>query len=208
MKPLMIFMLYILPLFCFGQKRLYGIEHSKGIPVGLEIGAEAPNFLGRDIQSGQPIEMKKLISEGALVIIFYRGAWCPVCNRYLSGFQDSIEMIQDVGAQVLAIGPETEDNVEKTIEASDWKGMVISDKQGLIMDDFKVSFDVRKAYQRKIKTVLSADIAEQNDQEEARLPVPATYIVNSHGKIFWRHFDLNYKNRASVKEILEALKNQ
>ena len=46
---------------------------------------------------------------------------------------------------------------------------------------------------------------ENNNQEEAKLPVPATYIIGKDGLIKWRHFNYNYSQRASVKEILDNL---
>jgi len=208
MKYLSLFLLLFVPLLSSCQKNQYGIEESSGIPEGLQVGMEAPNFQGIDILSERPVQLQTLLQDGPLVLLFYRGAWCPVCNRHLSGFQDSIDMIRAVGAQVIAIGPESKDNALKTADQSAWKGMVLSDAVGQIMDSYEVSFNVSKAYQRKIKTFLSADIAEYNDQEEAWLPVPATYIINKQGVIAWRHFDLNYKNRASVAEILKALNNQ
>jgi hypothetical protein len=37
------------------------------------------------------------------------------------------------------------------------------------------------------------------------LPVPATYIINRDGSIVYRQFDLNYGNRASIKNMLANL---
>jgi peroxiredoxin len=53
--------------------------------------------------------------------------------------------------------------------------------------------------------VLSADIARTNNQKDAQLPVPATYIINTDRQIVARQFDVNYKNRASVRWVLENL---
>jgi peroxiredoxin len=64
---------------------------------------------------------------------------------------------------------------------------------------------VSDAYQQKIQKMLSADIARTNNQKEAQLPVPATYIINSEQEIVARQFDVNYKNRASVSWMLENL---
>jgi hypothetical protein len=42
-------------------------------------------------------------------------------------------------------------------------------------------------------------------QSEAKLLVPATYVINPKGEIVFRHFDYDYKNRASVNAMLAAL---
>ncbi len=74
-----------------------------------------------------------------------------------------------------------------------------------IIRAYGVSFRVTDSYNRKIKFGLMTDIASNNGQEEATLPIPATYIIDRDGSIIARQFDPDYKNRASVKWILDHL---
>ncbi|MCI0751323.1 MAG: hypothetical protein L0Y35_05760, partial [Flammeovirgaceae bacterium] len=39
----------------------------------------------------------------------------------------------------------------------------------------------------------------------ANLPVPAVYVINSSGKIVYKHFDPDYRKRPAIKQILSAL---
>jgi peroxiredoxin len=73
------------------------------------------------------------------------------------------------------------------------------------MKDYEVMFTVTKAYQEKIKSSYSIDIAENNGRDAARLPVPATYIINRDGIVVALQFDPDYKNRASVNWMLKNL---
>ena len=57
----------------------------------------------------------------------------------------------------------------------------------------------------KFIRALSADIAAYNGREAARLPVPATYIINKDGIIVAVQFNPDYKNRATVKWMLQNL---
>jgi peroxiredoxin len=66
-------------------------------------------------------------------------------------------------------------------------------------------FRVTKDYQDKILSSESIDIAKNNGREAARLPVPATYIINREGIIVAVQFDPDYKNRASVKWMIKNL---
>lgn len=180
----------------------YGIDTS-GVepPTGLSIGDIAPNFQIKD-QRNNKIELSELLKEGPVVIIFYRGNWCPICSRYLSNLKDSLTFITNNGVKVVAVSPETDINVEKTSKKMPADLIIISDKNEKIMEDYKVVFNVTESYQKKIKRFLFADIAKHNGKEKARLPIPATFIVDKNGMIVYRHFDLNYKNRASVNDIL------
>jgi peroxiredoxin len=73
------------------------------------------------------------------------------------------------------------------------------------MKDYDVMFDVTKEYQDKILTRLSIDIAKNNGRDSARLPVPATYIINREGIIVAVQFDPDYHNRATVRWMLQNL---
>ena len=139
------------------------------------------------------------------MLFFYRGYWCPVCNDYLKDYQDSLKMISEKGVAVVAVTPETSENVSKTRNKTGAAFTIISDSTGRIMEKYDVKFKVTNGYQRMVKAGLFTDVAETNGQEKAYLPVPATYLINRDGIIEWKHFNTNYKKRASVKDILKAV---
>ncbi len=183
----------------------FGIETNKSkIPYGLKAGDKAPDFTGYD-QTGKQVELKKLLESGPLVMFFYRGKWCSVCSKYLNNYQDSLKIITDQGFNVVAITPESIENVEQTVKLHNLTFRVIYDCQEKIMKDYDVMFNVTKAYQDKILSSSSIDIAKNNGRDTARLPVPATFIINSEGIIVAVHFDPDYNNRASVKWMLKNL---
>jgi peroxiredoxin len=183
----------------------YGME-SEGhhIPSGLKVGDKAPDFTGYD-QKGKQITLSKLLEQGPAIMFFYRGKWCPVCSRYLNSYQDSLKVLTDQGFSVVAITPESIENVEQTVKVHNLTFTVIYDCQEKIMADYDVMFDVTNAYQEKIKSAFSISIAENNGRDSARLPVPATYIINREGFIVAVQFDPDYKNRATVKWMMQNL---
>jgi peroxiredoxin len=73
------------------------------------------------------------------------------------------------------------------------------------MKDYDVMYSVTKDYQDKIKSSSSIDIALNNGRDSARLPVPATYIINKDGIIVAVQFDPDYTNRATVKWMLKNM---
>jgi peroxiredoxin len=181
---------------------MFGIDTiDSHIPLGLKVGDKAPDFSGYD-QTGKMVDSKKLLEKGPVVLFFYRGKWCSYCNKYLDYYQDSLNIITDQGFNVIAITPESIENVEQTVKFHKVTFTVVYDCQEKIMKDFDVMFNVTKAYQDKLLSSLSTDIAKNNGRDAAHLPVPATFIINMQGIITAVRFDPDYRNRASVKWML------
>ena len=195
---------------CNAQKKTtydkYGMKETANqkLPKGLEVGTAAPDFKAMN-QDEEEVVLSEVLAEQSVVLFFYRGEWCPLCSRYLSNFQDSLAFVEAQNVKVIAVTPEKLESSEKMLEKTGAEFIVVNDADKSIAKKYDVLFGVTEAYQKKIKTLLFTDIAKNNEEEEANLPVPATYIINRKGEIVYRHFDINYKNRASVKEILANL---
>ena len=167
------------------------------------VGDKAPQFQGID-NNGKTFDLKKQLKHGDVVIVFYRGQWCPFCNKELSQLNDSISLIKAKGATVIAISPETRENVLKTIKKTKASYPIISDSAMAIMKMYNVNFSVDEATQIKYKKY-GIDFSEANGSNGANLPVPATYIVGKDGLIKYAFFNPDYKVRSSVQDLLAHL---
>lgn len=177
--------------------------YAQEAPEGLFIRSKAPDFKGTD-QYDKEVRLKDLLKEGKVVLVFYRGQWCPFCNRQLSALQDSLQFIIDKGATLLAVSPEKSEMVEKTIEKTKAQYSVLHDKDLKIMKAYKVAFEVPENTVTRYRNA-GLDLEKLNGENGANLPVPAVYIIDKESTITYRFFDENYKKRPSVKEILDNL---
>ena len=174
-------------------------------PEGLFINSKAPEFKGKD-QNGNEIVLKDLRKKGPVVIIFYRGYWCPYCNRELQKLEDSLQSIKGKGAQLIAITPEKQEGVAKTIEKTKASYPIITDEELKIMKAYDVAYLVDTKTIDRYK-MASIDLAANNGQKPdgVYLPVPAVYIIGKDGEIKYRFFEEDYKKQAGVKDILNNL---
>ena len=174
-------------------------------PEGLFINSKAPDFKGKD-QNGNEIALKDLRKKGPVVIIFYRGYWCPYCNKELQKLEDSLQLIKEKGAQLIAITPEKQEGIAKTIEKTKASYPIISDDELKIMKAYDVAYQVDTKTIDRYK-MASIDLAANNGQkpDAVYLPVPAVYIIGKDGEIKYRFFEEDYKKQAAVKDILSNL---
>lgn len=172
-------------------------------PEGLKMGDTAPDINAMD-QDGKKVQLKELLKKGDVVVIFYRGQWCPYCSKQLSKVNDSLSFLSAKGASVIAVTPETADNIKKTIEKTKAAYPIIEDKNMTIMKNYQVNFAVDEKTVEKYKAY-GIDFDKSNGSNGANLPVPATYIIGQDGKIKYAFFNPDYRQRPSVKDILAHL---
>ena len=172
-------------------------------PEGLFINSKAPNFSAKD-QNGKDVSLKELKKKGKVVLVFYRGNWCPYCNKHLQKLQDSLNLITEKGATVVAITPETSEGIAKTVEKTKATFPIIYDEEMKIAKNYQVSFKVDERTTVRYKNS-DIDLLKINNQKEPLLPVPAVYIVDKDGFVTYRFFESDYKKRVTVKEILANL---
>jgi len=172
-------------------------------PEPLYIGDKAPNILAVD-QNEQRVSLKDRLKEGPVIIVFYRGEWCPHCNRHMSQIQDSLQMILDAGASVIAVTPEKGEKIEKTVSKTDASFSIVYDENHRIMDKYNVTFKL-SGWKRFIYGFAGININKASGNKDSALPVPATYIVAKDGTIYASHFNEDYTERMQVIEMLEIL---
>jgi peroxiredoxin len=200
---LSIFVCLISVSFAVAQEE-YGVDTNHDLPLGLNVGDKAPYFKAHDLE-GNLFDSKETLKDKDIILIFYRGHWCAACDMYLSNISDSLNLLSEKGAVVVAITPETPKNALKTVENTGVNFIILSDHNEEIMEGFDVVFKVNESYQKKIDSKQGQGIHDINEQDEARLPVPATFVIHRDGKIGFKHFDFDYNNRASVASLISYL---
>jgi peroxiredoxin len=174
-------------------------------PEGLFINSKAPDFKLKD-QSGVEVSLKELRKKGQVVVIFYQGNWSPYCTRELTRFQDSLQLITDKGAKVIAITPEASEGISKTIEKTKALFPILYDEEMKVSKAYQVAYEVDERTLNRQKGFGNDLLVVNNQKQKAFLPVPAIYIVNKEGSVTTRFFDFDARKRPWVKEILKELK--
>jgi peroxiredoxin len=172
-------------------------------PKGLKVNDTAPQFSAKD-QMGSKVSLSEKLKHGPVVLLFYRGQWCPYCNRQLKGLEDSLSLITAKGATVIAVTPEKPENIDKTVKKTKATYSILFDEGLKIMKNYDVAYTVEGTLLDKYRSY-GIDFGQANGSNGAHLPVPAVFIVGKNGKISYRYFNIDYTKRVSVAEILANL---
>jgi len=171
---------------------------------GIKVGDEAPKFKFMDARE-MTYNLDNYLDNGPLVLVFYRGEWCGYCNKYLAQLEENYGTIKDMGAEVLAVTPELYEFTTKMQKKSKAKFPIISDNSNELMKLYDVDFELDKKTRNKYK-IWNINLDENNGEGNYTLPVPATYVIGQDGKVIYRHYDENYKERADINDLLKAIK--
>lgn len=176
-----------------------GIENS-----AIKTGDTAPSFsLLNHLEEERSLDA--LLKGGPIVLSFYRGGWCPYCNLELAALQRALPEITALGANLVAVSPETPDNSISTREKNALAFDVLFDKGNKVAEQYGLVFELSEKL-RPIYSKFGLDIPAYNGDDTFRLPIPATYIINIDGIVKFHFADADYTKRLEPNDIIEALK--
>jgi peroxiredoxin len=179
--------------------RATGIESQ-----ALQRGAKAPDLTLPDALN-QPLRLSSLWQRGPLVLVFYRGGWCPYCNLELRAWQQQLPALKHLGAQLVAVSPQTPDNSLSTAEKNELAFPVLSDSALQAATAFGVAFDMPPEL-IELYSRAGNDLPVLNGNGRWVLPVPATYVIDRDGRITFAHVEADYRERAEPAAVLAALR--
>lgn len=187
-----------------GRNGIAAVRASGVMERALNVGASMPSFTLNDAY-GKPVRSEDLLREGNLVVVFYRGAWCPYCNIYLRGLQRRIPDFESQGAKLVAISVEPPDRSLSVKKRNSLNYTVLSDPEFAVARKFGIVYELPKVVDELYKG-FGLDVAKHNESEKAELPLSATYVISGKGKIVYAFLEPDYKKRADPEVLLEVLK--
>ena len=178
--------------------RATGIEAS-----ATGVGDRAPDVTLPDA-TGRPVALSTLWAHGPLVVVFYRGGWCPYCNLALRAWQASLPALAAHGAGLVAVSPQTPDHSLSTAQKNALAFPVLSDSALQAADAFGIAFTMPPELQ-VLYSASGNDLAVINGNGVWKLAIPATFVVDRHGIVRYADVDADYSARAEPSSVLAAI---
>jgi|TARA_B110000503_G_scaffold77361_1_gene119216 peroxiredoxin len=146
--------------------------------VKLETGKLAPDFSLQSL-NGDWVKLSQLRGD-KILMIFYRGHWCPFCVGHLQDIQIMLPELEKRGYQVLAVSPDDATGMQKMADRMDRPYQFLSDVDLAVTD----LYGIRK------------------DEE---LPHPAMILLDDQGIVQWFYIGEDYKTRPSATQLRQVL---
>lgn len=185
------------------QEGLDAVSESGILEAAKNVGDMAPNFTLNNAL-GKKVSLQDYLDKGSVVLVWYRGGWCPYCNINLHYLQEELPNIKAQGATLIALTPELPDESISTTEKHHLDFEVLSDLNNRVAREYgvvyKLTDEVAQIYNDKFS------LNTHNGDSSNELPLAVTYIINTDGEIVYAFLDTDYRNRAEPSDITAFLK--
>lgn len=179
-------------------------------PYGLRVGEIAPRFAVQDIH-GEKFGVEQKLAKGPVVLVFYRGGWCPYCNTQLRSIESKLMPgVKNAKGSLVAISVDKPDEELKTKQKNSLSFQIVSDPKAELLGKYNVRYKVPEELVATYKTKHGINLEASSGEKHHIIAVPAVYVVSQDGKIAYSFVDEDYKKRAPEEAVLAALtsKNQ
>ena len=147
---------------------------------------------------GKPYNLNNKASEKPTILVFYRGGWCPFCNKELAGLQAIQGDLVKMGYQLIAISTDSPDNLTKSIGKHQLSYTLLSDADLSVSKQFGIAYKAPAAYGNTL-------IAGSNGKNvDKLLPVPSVFILDQKGTIQFEYINPDFKQRIG-SDLLQSV---
>jgi peroxiredoxin len=153
--------------------------------------------------AGKPTTLKAIAAGKPVILVFYRGGWCPFCNLQLSDLRLIQKQTDALGYQMIGISPDLPAELNRTLDKHQLKYTLLSDSKANAMRAFGIGYRLDAATIEKYKGY-GIDLEKSSGEKHHGLPVPSVFIVDADGIIQFSYVNPDYKARVPSSVVLAA----
>ena len=137
------------------------------------------------------------------VLIFYRGGWCPYCNRHLGELKTIEPDLLKLGYEFLFLSADKPALLYSSLKEPDIHYTLLSDAKMQAARAYHIAFRVDAKGLEQYRQY-GIDLEAASGEKHHELPVPAVFIIDSAGIIRFVYANPDYTTRLSAPQILDA----
>jgi len=167
-------------------------------------GDRFPGFELLDHQ-GTIARSEDFLAQGPLVVTLFRGTWCTFCDFELRCLNQIYGEIRGLGAQLVAISPESPESARGYLAEHPILFPVLVDANARFATTLGLGYGFPDYLEELYRNIFKIDLARINAGGLWRLPVPGRFVVNQRGIVADAQYDPDYRYRPEPADILSTL---
>lgn len=174
----------------------------------LEPGDRAPSFQVRTVE-GKPFRFDPATLDRPVILVTFRGGWCPYCNMHLSELRHVLPRIRELGVDVLFLSGDRPAQLYASLEADTQQDIdgrhytILSDADANAAIALGIAFRASDAtIGRRLEK--GQDIEGSSMSLHRVLPVPSVFAIGTDGIIAFAYANADYKIRLPADGLLDV----
>lgn len=177
----------------------------------LRSGQRAPAFTVQDV-AGEDVDFDPNTMARPVLIITFRGGWCPYCNLHLSELHEVVPQIAAMDIDVLFLSGDRPEMLYDSLSADAQSTATALDYTIYSDANAEAAIALGIAFEAPARTAdwlakNDTDVAGSSLVEKGVLPVPAVYAVDKAGTIVFDFVEPDYKTRLPADELLAVARD-
>lgn len=211
LKPIFSFLLLILVAASLkAQSPTAGEREASAIPAS----ASAVNPIEKESKipvvnfttpEGKSFDLNAFVKEQPVVLIFYRGGWCPYCNVHLQELMEADPELRALGYEILAVSPDPPEKLAESVEKHKMTYRLLSDSAMNGSKAFGVAYQADSSTVNKYKKS-GIELTKGPAENQHLLPVPSVFIIDQKGTLRYVYYNADFRTRIKNKDLLQAAK--
>jgi len=170
----------------------------------LAAGDRAPAFTLADAGGAQH-RLADYLARGPVLLLFFRGGWCPYCTLTLRAYEEVAPDIRAAGGAILALSPQKASRAAVVQESNCVSFPILVDCRNRVATEYGVLGQARPMT-RQVFGKLGCNIPEENNAEDWMLPRASEFLIYTQGIIRMAHVSPVSYERTEPREALAALR--
>ncbi|MFT5431977.1 MAG: peroxiredoxin [Myxococcota bacterium] len=171
---------------------------------GLAPGTMAPDFTLKGVEA---VQLSKLHQAGPVLLLFYRGGWCPYCNFQVWELANKSKAFQQAGVTLLMVSVDEPDATSVTHQAYKVPFKLLSDPDLVAHKAFDVDLKLDEASVDRLNG-LGIDLEAWSRRKHHTIAIPSAFYIEKGGRIGWSHVSKDYQTRPSATQLLKVVRSQ
>jgi len=182
------------------ERSIRDLEDSGVAEKILPAGSEAPEFELAD-SNGKPVRSADLLTQSPLVVLFFRGRWCPFCVATLETWQRLLPELRRHRASLVAISPQTIKQNNLMADQHRVTFPLLNDSGNKVAKQFGVAYRLPQDLQELNRRIF-VNLEFINGDKNWGLPMPATFVIAPDRQIFFAKAYADYTQRTDPRKVL------
>ena len=138
-----------------------------------------------------------------IVLSFFRGGWCPYCNRHLADMRTAEASLKDMGFDVWFMSIDKPELLYESLKEPNIGYTLFSDAELEATKALGIGFVVDDATNEKYLGY-GINLSEASGLDHHVLPAPSTFILGEGGRVHFQYTNPDYTVRLDPEVLLAA----